>query len=99
MWSLVNDHAWAGFTLFRDNPERWLELALVYTLVSNQDDWDRYEGLQWYAAEVWANNHPDDPDVEDVLERVRRDKQAYVRWGRETLGWAICMFRKSGQEK
>ena len=76
-----------------------LGLALVYTLVSNQDDWDRYEGLQWYAAEVWANNHPDDPDVEDVLERVRRDKEAYLRWGRETLAWAIYMFRKSGQEK
>ena len=26
-----------------------LGLKLVYTIVSNQDDWDRYEGLQWYA--------------------------------------------------
>ncbi len=24
----------------------------VYTLVSSQDDWDRYEGLQWYAADL-----------------------------------------------
>jgi hypothetical protein len=30
VWSLVNDHAWAGFTVFRGNPERWLELALYY---------------------------------------------------------------------
>ena len=27
-------------------------LEAVYTLVSSQDDWDKYEGLQWYAAET-----------------------------------------------
>jgi len=26
----------------------------LYTLVSNQDDWDRYETLKWYAAEKYA---------------------------------------------
>ena len=71
-----------------------LELKLVYTLVSNQDDWDRYEGLQWYAAETWGSRHPDDPDVGEVLERVRSGREAYLRWGRETLGWAIYVFRK-----
>ena len=76
-----------------------LGLELLYTLVSNHDDWDRYEGLQWYAAEVWASEHPDDPDVYDVLERMRHDKEAYLRWGRETLGWAIYVFRKSGQNE
>jgi SAM-dependent methyltransferase len=74
-----------------------LGLELAYTLVSSQDDWDRYEGLQWYAAEAWASEHPDDPGVEDVLERVRHDKEGYLRWGRETLGWAIYAFKKSGQ--
>lgn len=69
-------------------------LELVYTLVSNQDDWDRYEGLQWYAAETWAGDHRDDPDVETVLKRVRESKAAYLRWGRETLGWAVYIFRK-----
>lgn len=73
---------------------RELGLEAVYTLVSNQDDWDRYEGLQWYAAETWASDHPDDPDVESVLKRVREGKRAYLRWGRETLGWAIYLFMK-----
>lgn len=71
-----------------------LGLKLVYTLVSNQDDWDRYEGLQWYAAEEWANEHPDDPDVVEVLKRVRENKENYLRWGRDTLGWAIYLFKK-----
>ena len=68
----------------------------VYTLVSSQDDWDRYEGLQWYAGETWAGDHRDDPDVETVLKRVRASKTAYLKWGRETMGWAIYVFRKGG---
>ncbi len=71
-----------------------LGLKLVYTLVSNQDDWDRYEGLQWYAADKWASENPDDPDVEDVLKRVRDNKENYLKWGRETFGWAIYVFKK-----
>ena len=74
-------------------------LEMVYTLVSNQDDWDRYEGQQWYAAQEWASEHPDDPDVEEVLKRVRKNKEAYLRWGRETLGWAIYAFRKNGYNR
>jgi SAM-dependent methyltransferase len=69
-------------------------LELAYTLVSSPDDWDRYEGLQWCAAERWAREHPEDPDVEEVLERVRSNEMAYLKWGRETLGWAIYVFMK-----
>jgi SAM-dependent methyltransferase len=71
-----------------------LDLKLVYTLVSNQDDWDRYEGLQWYATEQWASEHPDDPDLKDVLKRVKENKENYLKWGRETFGWAIYVFQK-----
>jgi len=73
-------------------------LEVVYTLVSSQDDWDRYEGLQWYAAETWAIDHRDDPDVETVLKQVRDSKAAYLKWGRETLGWAIYVFKKGGMD-
>jgi SAM-dependent methyltransferase len=71
-----------------------LELELAYTLASSPDDWDRYEGLQWYAAMNWADEHPADPDVEEVLKRVREDRTNYLRWGRETFGWAIYVFKK-----
>jgi SAM-dependent methyltransferase len=72
-------------------------LELAYTLVSSPDDWDRYEGLQWSAAERWARAHPEDPDVDEVLERVRGGKMAYLTWGRETMGWAIYVFIKGAQ--
>jgi SAM-dependent methyltransferase len=74
-----------------------LGLTLIYTLVSSQDDFDRYEGLQWYAANQYALAHPDDPDVAELLEKVNGGKRAYLTWGRDTLGWAIYVFRKPPQ--
>jgi ubiquinone/menaquinone biosynthesis C-methylase UbiE len=71
-----------------------LGLTLVYTLVSNLDDWDKYEGLQWYAAEQYARSHPEDPDVAEILARINESKAEYLKWGRDTLGWAIYVFRK-----
>jgi len=72
-----------------------LGLNLIYTLVSNLDEWDTYEGLQWYASEKYAREHPDDPDVPELLARVRGGQDEYLRYGRHTLGWAIYVFRKS----
>ncbi|MFO7587461.1 MAG: class I SAM-dependent methyltransferase [Gemmatimonadota bacterium] len=69
-------------------------LELVHTLVSSQDDWDRYEGLQWYATSEYARGHPDDPDLPEIVERVEREKSAYLRWGRDVVGWAIYVFRR-----
>jgi SAM-dependent methyltransferase len=68
-------------------------LDLVHTIVSSKDDWDRYEGLQWYATDEYARSHPDDPDLAELVERVSKARTAYLRWGRDTIGWAIYMFR------
>lgn len=70
-----------------------LGLSLEYTLVSSLDDWDRYEGLQWYAAAEYARTHPDDPDVETLMQRVAHSREIYLKWGRDTLGWAVYLFR------
>jgi hypothetical protein len=69
-------------------------LDLVHTFVSDQDDWDRYEGLQWYATAEYARAHPDDPDLPELLQRVAKNKAVYLQWGRDTLGWAIYVFRR-----
>lgn len=68
-------------------------LDLIHTIVTSQDDWDTYEGLQWYATDEYARNHADDPDLAEVVERVEKARAAYLRWGRDTLGWAIYVFR------
>ena len=69
-------------------------LILVHTLVSCEDEWDRYQGLQWYAADEYARTKPEDPDLQEVIERVAKEKAVYLRWGRDTLGWAIYIFRR-----
>jgi SAM-dependent methyltransferase len=88
----------SSFGMHYENVEAGQELGLkpIYSLVSNTDDWDRYEGLQWYAATEWAEAHPDDPDVGEVLNRVGQNRANYLRWGRETIGWSIYVFKKGG---
>lgn len=71
-----------------------LGLTLLHTLVSNHDEWDEYEGRQWIVAENYALAHPNDPDVPELLKRIRASKEEYLRWGRDTLGWALYVFRK-----
>jgi hypothetical protein len=61
--------------------------------VSNPDDWDHYETLQWWAADDYARSHPEDPDAEEVTDRKQREKAIYLQGGRETMGWAIYVFR------
>jgi SAM-dependent methyltransferase len=71
-----------------------LGFAFLYSVVSSKDDWDRYESLQWQAAERYASSHPYDLDIEELLRKVRGNRDAYLRWGRECLGWALYLFRK-----
>ncbi len=71
-----------------------LGLAYLYSVVSNEDDWDRYEGLQWQAAERYALSNPDDPDNDELLSKVHSNREAYFKWGRHCLGWAMYLFLK-----
>ncbi|MCU0483673.1 MAG: class I SAM-dependent methyltransferase [Chloroflexi bacterium] len=68
-------------------------LTFLYAMPSREDEWDRYEMLQVRAAERYAAAHPADPDVAELLERARRGCDAYLRWGRATLGWSVYLFR------
>ena len=70
-------------------------LVPFLALVSSGDDWDRYETLQWRAAARYAAAHPEDPDVPELLDRVRRARHEYLAWGRGTLGWAIYLFGRT----
>lgn len=74
--------------------DRWKFFAITHAdhivcnPLSSEDDWDRYKGLQWRATERYALAHPDDGDVTEMLERVRAARDRYLRWERDTLGWA-----------
>ena len=61
-------------------------------LVSSDDEWDRYESLQWRAVARHAAAEPDDPDLPEVVGRIEEERRAYLRWGRHTLGFGLYMF-------
>jgi SAM-dependent methyltransferase len=88
----------ASFASHAGNVAAGLDLGLVclYALASSEDDWDRYQGLQWRAAERYGRDHPDDPDVPELLAKQRSAQETYLRWERDTLGWAIYLFRVLG---
>lgn len=67
-----------------------------YACVASDDDWDRYEWLHCRAVERYAAENPHDPDAPALLARVRAWRDAYLRWGRETLGFGLYLFAKPG---
>lgn len=69
-------------------------LAPIFTLVSTQADWDRYEWHRFRAAELYALENPADPDVPALLKRARLTRDLYLKFGRDSVGWAIYLFVK-----
>jgi SAM-dependent methyltransferase len=68
-------------------------LLCLYTLASNHDDWDHYETLQWWSAYDYIDAHPEDPDNNELLNNINNSKTGYLSYGRDTVGWAIYVFR------
>ena len=68
-------------------------LTPLYTMVSNLDDWDRYETLKWYAVDEFARNNPNDPDLPEIQARNAKAQEIFLRRGRELFGWVIYLFR------
>jgi SAM-dependent methyltransferase len=86
----------AGFVTLPATVERFQAggLAPVAMIDASVDDWDRYETLHWLAAEEWLRAHPDDPDATEIRSRIASDRERYLRWQRDLLGWAIIAGRK-----
>jgi SAM-dependent methyltransferase len=92
------DPEWRGeFMTLRGNVEAFeaAGLAPVTIIDASPDDWDRYETLHWLVAEEWLREHPTDPDAESIRTQVNLDRDRYLRWQRELLGWSIIVGRKN----
>lgn len=84
------------FTDHAGNAELGESLGLItlYTCASSHDEWDHYEGLYARAVERFTVANPDDPDAEAMTDRIRAWKAAYLRWGRDTLGFGLYLFQR-----
>jgi cyclopropane fatty-acyl-phospholipid synthase-like methyltransferase len=71
-----------------------LGLTCIYTLVSSLQDFDHYETLGWMAITQFAETNPTDPDLPEILERMKHDKHVYLQWQRDTISWAMYVYRR-----
>jgi methyltransferase family protein len=91
-WPLPRDVDDMGYLPMRETIGR-LEghgLALSGIIASTVDEWDRYESLHWRALEEYLAEH-DDPEIRA---RHEHERDAYLRWQRDLLGWAIFVGRR-----
>ena len=71
---------------------------VVATREVTQDEWDSYEDTYATNIEAFVRANPDDPDAPAMLARIRRWRDAYLKWGRGTLGFGLYLARRgSGQ--
>ena len=68
-------------------------LEVVEMVLADGDSWDRYAAAQWKNQYDWIRANPDDPDVDEVRERLRDSRREYVTWMRDYFGWGIFVLR------
>jgi ubiquinone/menaquinone biosynthesis C-methylase UbiE len=69
-------------------------LIPLWVSVASQDDWDRYEWTCIRNRERYVLEHPEDPDCQTIIERNRSWRDAYLKWGRDSLGFGLYLFKK-----
>lgn len=67
---------------------------VLATTTASLDEWDDYEGRYAAAMERYVAAHPDDPDAPTMAKRIRDWHDAYLRYGRETLGFGFYILLK-----
>jgi hypothetical protein len=70
-------------------------VATTGVIAASEDDWDRYESLHWRAMEEWLGEHGEGSDLADIRAEHERLRDAYLRFKRALLGWAIFVGRRT----
>jgi SAM-dependent methyltransferase len=60
---------------------------------ATEREWDRYEMDQCASLGRFAREQPDHPDLAAIRAKHDTGKDNYLRWGRDTLGFALWVFR------
>jgi SAM-dependent methyltransferase len=84
------------FTSHAENAARAhaLGYAVLRTATSSDDEWDEYEGEYCNAMMQHLAANPDDPDSEKFSLRMQQWHQAYLEWGRATLGFGYYLLAR-----
>lgn len=71
-------------------------LAFEAAFESTFEDWSSYEDSYYQSVIDWCEANPNDTDANGFRDRIEAWRKAYLAWGRETLGFAIVRYRKTG---
>ncbi|MCL4249605.1 MAG: class I SAM-dependent methyltransferase [Anaerolineae bacterium] len=70
-------------------------MELIEMVLANQDDWDRYEAMQWQTLSDYLRAHPDNATAQAAWEWKAKDRRAYLEYGRRYLGWGVFVLRSA----
>ncbi len=72
------------------------ELGLIplSAWTSSEDEWDDFEWTYQRIVERNAIERPDDRDIMAKLVQRREWMDAYLQWGRDTLGFGVYLFKR-----
>ena len=65
----------------------------LYALSASEDDWDRFEGQYSRALSDYLLKYPEPGEVNAFRQRMLNWRSAYLRYGRQTLGFALYLYR------
>ncbi|MCE9619522.1 MAG: class I SAM-dependent methyltransferase [Planctomycetes bacterium] len=67
-------------------------LKCVHAVETSVEDFNRYESNYGGAIDAYVAAHPEDPDGPAMADRIKSWREAYMRWGRDTLGFGLYLF-------
>ncbi|HVO88908.1 MAG TPA: methyltransferase domain-containing protein [Casimicrobiaceae bacterium] len=84
----------------RRNVQAGVDAGLIpmHAATASDDEWDEYEWKYCRSIERYAREQPDDPEIPEMLARITRWRDAYLRWGRDSLGFAMYLFYRPGRD-
>ena len=62
---------------------------VVEMMLSDQDDWDRYEAAKWLTMRRWLDANTDDEFASEVRTKLTSEPARYAAYTREYLGWGV----------
>lgn len=69
--------------------------SLVWSVVTSDAGFDRYEALYRLGMARHLAEHPEDPEADAYRDRSERWYANYIRWGRETMGFALYLLERA----
>ncbi|MBC8328972.1 MAG: class I SAM-dependent methyltransferase [Planctomycetes bacterium] len=69
-------------------------LEVLRARETTEAEWSAYEDRYSQNLLNWTEEHPDDPDAPGFRAHIEGWRQAYLEWGRSTLGFGIYLLQR-----